>query len=670
MAMVSSPVSLSVETPWHLPEFFSEEGLRAAQEYYFQTHAKNSRLIAEARNAQGISKSFVRRKLTREMGEDFKMYTGTILGKESDDAKYTRGIRGEMNAMLGHIYRKIAPGKPITSPAQEDSTILSHPHGGIEVCFAMVCFYKTLLTRYASLATNRRKVLKSIMDEELFKWIWRTVIGFMMAPEEKKISMENSTLSSGLSFIPADLQKAPFGQKLFEIGMFLLSKNMQDSELRVPISHYFVIYMRQMQTLLLMKIPRQEVEGLLKKINRLVEGDLIEHPLVAMDRLMNDKGSSMDSFDDIMKDEAQLNRLIPGAESEFINQFEDFGNPKRLANTLRKLIPDPRKEPEADQHTTLMPLLMLLRTMPSALSNMLLKKLPVPILNMIRNRILNTASDDVGKELMDRIRSVLDVRREQGEKYALVSSRGDQKAAAASSVRVSREPASKTGESAGTASASASAASSASSASQSPADAPEKATPTEKEVGVELTAGDPAAGNILDERSVLAWRVENGRVATVSISAREVMALTGRELRFVLPWVVFTLRTGQIFGIALDAITKETVESLVTDLRNQFGDPPYEKLSPETLAEVSSETKGAPMSMVLLELAKAAGLGNFKEAPESLKPALDSLCDKMGDQLEAFLRQPAAEEFRELRSKLKNKEREALTILHRVARTK
>ena len=663
MAMVSSPVSLSVETPWHLPEFFSEAGLRAAQEYYFQTHAKNSRLIAEARNAQGIAKSFVRRKLTREMGEDFKMYTGTILGKESDDAKYTRGIRGEMNEMIGHIYKRIAPGKPITSPAQEDSTILSHPHGGIEVCFAMVCFYKTLLTRYASLAANRRKVLKSIMDEELFKWIWRTVIGFMMAPEDKKISMENSTLSSGLSFIPADLQKAPFGQKLFEIGMFLLSKNMQESELRVPISHYFVIYMRQFQTLLLMKIPRQEVEAIFKSIVKYTEGDLFDHPLVAIDRLMNDKGTSMDSYDDILKDEAQLNRLIPGAESEFINQFEDFGNPKRMADTLRKLIPDPRKEPDAEQNTTLMPMMLLLRTMPDGLSNILLKKMPVPILNMIRNRILNIAVDDVGKELLDRIRSVLDIRREQGEKYSLVSSRGDQKAATASSVRVTREPA-------------AAPASATSSDSQTSADAPEAAGVSEKpaesakDVGVELTAGDPSAGDLLDERCVLAWRVEKQRVVAVSLSAREVMALTGNELRFVLPWVVFTLRTGQIFGIALDAINKETVEALVSDLRKQFGDPASEKLSSEALADVSRETKGAPMSMVLLELAKAAGLGHFQEAPKILKPALDSLCEKMGDQLEPFLRQPAAEEFRELRSKLQNKEKQALTILHRVARTK
>ena len=38
--------------------------------------------------------------------------------------------------------------------------------------------------------------------------------------------------------------------------------------------------------------------------------------------------------------------------------------------------------------------------------------------------------------------------------------------------------------------------------------------------------------------------------------------------------------------------------------------------------------------------------------------------------MSACLGKPAAEEARELRSKLRNKEREALTILHPVARTK
>ena len=70
-----------VDPPWHLTDFFSEDGLRAAQEYYFQTHATNTRRIAEGRNAQGVSKSLTRRKLSKEMGEDFKMYTGTTLGE-------------------------------------------------------------------------------------------------------------------------------------------------------------------------------------------------------------------------------------------------------------------------------------------------------------------------------------------------------------------------------------------------------------------------------------------------------------------------------------------------------------------------------------------------------------------------------------------------------------
>ena len=64
--------------PWNSSEFFSEIGLKEAQEYFFQTHATHARMIAEGHGAQGYMKTFTRRKLSKEIGEDFKMYTGKL----------------------------------------------------------------------------------------------------------------------------------------------------------------------------------------------------------------------------------------------------------------------------------------------------------------------------------------------------------------------------------------------------------------------------------------------------------------------------------------------------------------------------------------------------------------------------------------------------------------
>ena len=126
--------------PWNNPDFFSESGVRDAQEYFFQTHAANARIIADGRSAQGFMKSYSRRKLSKEMGEDFKMYTGQSIGQSKGDSAESMGIRGELNDLLKNIYYKISPNTAITSPVQEDLAILKHPFGALEVCFAMSFF--------------------------------------------------------------------------------------------------------------------------------------------------------------------------------------------------------------------------------------------------------------------------------------------------------------------------------------------------------------------------------------------------------------------------------------------------------------------------------------------------------------------------------------------------
>jgi hypothetical protein len=425
----------TIQPPWGHPQFLSEEGLRAAQEYYFQTHATHSQLIAQGRGAQGLAKSMLRRKLSREMGDDFKMYTGHSLGESagSEDVS-SLGIRGELNALLKHIYSTIAPQQPITSPTQEDLTILQHPHGALEVCYALVFYYGSLMRQYASFAANKRKVLKSLMDEELFKWVWRMVIGYMMEAEEAKLNLEPVYFSAGLSYIPTERQRVPLGIKLSEVGQFLLSTTLQESHLRVPLCYYYTLYLRQLQTLLALHAGPQELDDVYSLVTRRVPGEPMEHALAAIDALLNDKGSSTATFDDVLRDEAQLGQFIPEAEFAFINQFEDFGNPQRIRSTLKRLLPDMRRDAVEGQESSFMPLLLALRVMPVDVRDAVLAALPIPLLNLLRNRIGNSPQDDLAATLLDAVRTAMEARR--GQSFKVQVPAGATKGAVATSVRV------------------------------------------------------------------------------------------------------------------------------------------------------------------------------------------------------------------------------------------
>lgn len=652
-----------VDPPWQLSDFFSEDGLRAAQEYYFQTHATNTRLIAAGRNAQGVAKSLTRRKLNKEMGEDFKMYTGANIGEGGGEDSESKGIRGELNDILKHIYTRIAPQTPITSPIQEDLTILKHPQGGLEVCYAMVFFYGSLMRKYASLATNRRVVLRSIMDEEFFKWIWRMVIAYMMAPAKSKSSIEDPFLTAGITVIPVEQQRVPLGQKINEIGMFLLSKSMKESRLRAPICHYFVIYLRQMQAHLLLNSSRKEVDTVYKTLTSRGVDSPIDHPLVAVDALMNNKGNSMDSFDDVLKDGAQIKGMIPAAEADFINQFEDFGNPKRLATTLRRMVPDPRKEPEENQASTLMPLTLMLRTMPATISELVLARMPVPLLNMVRNRIINSRVDEIGKEMLDRIKSYMDMRRESGETYTL-SGGSASKAAVAATVR----PAKPKSTSEPTAKATADTTATPAATGAAPAEGASPQSPASGAAPAPDTAGAAPAGAPVDIKAVLYWTISGGGISAVAMSAADVMSLAGKELRVLLPWVVFSMRTGQVFGMDPEKLSREVVEK---KLRELVGDPRTDNqgsLPREQVVALVEKTKGKPMNQVLMNLAKAGGVENYSTLPSELSSNLDSLKGKLGVRLGEFLDNPGDDSFRELRSGLTEEEKLTLTLFNRVAR--
>ncbi len=688
MEMVSAGPAIA--PPWGHPNFLSEEGLKAAQEYYFQTHASNSRRFAEGRNAQGVTKSFVRRKLTRELGEDFKMYTGTSIGEAAGENMESLGIRGELNGILKHIYTRIAPNQPIASPIQQDLTIVKHPNGALEVCYALVYHYGALLKKYASLAGKHRKVLKAVMEEELFKWIWRLTIGFVMSPQEDRAAIEDAHLSAGLNCVPLEQQHASVGQKIHEIGMFLLGTIMQDSHLRVPLCHYYVLYLQRLQSVLTLKYDRGELDEVYSQINRRVEGDALDHPLVAIDALMNGKGSTMQSFDDVVVDEQQLLDYVPRAEVEFISQFADQSSPKQLASMLKRLVPDVRRHVVEEQESSLMPLLLTLRTLPAPLRDAALAALPVPILHMLRNRISSAAVDDVARTLSDRIKETMEAKR--GDSYSLRTRQDTGKAAVASSVRVA--PPSRRTSSAGvaqgtpdtpaaTAPAAASTVVEAPPAEQPAPDAPTAAStvaeaPPAKqavpltEAARETVPTPPPGGAVhlewFDKRSMLAWRLDGARLSAISLSARELMELVGGEMRFLLPWLVYALRTGQVFDLAPDQISKETVEELLLSLRMQGTGEARSGLSKEQLDALPQQGKTDSHAKLLLALANAGGLENFTRIPDSMVPSLESLSQKFGEKLGEFVRQPTHEDFQEPFAALSNQEKQALSLLRRVAR--
>ncbi|MDH4247529.1 MAG: hypothetical protein OEW39_06910 [Deltaproteobacteria bacterium] len=636
--------------PWNNPDFFSEQGLRDAQEYFFQTHASASQQIAQARNAKGFTKSFVRRKLARQMGDDFKMYTGTNVGEDADTS---RGIRGELNEILLGIFKRVAPTQEVTSPIQEDLTILSHPHGALEVCYAMTFFYISLVKNYASLA-SKRQVLRSVLDEELFKWIWRLSMSFFFAKEEVRGYTQENTLSIGQRIIPRERQDASMGQKLHEVGMFLLSKTMQESSLRFPLCYYFVVYLRLLQFTLLSRMSRQEADAVYTQVVKRLPNDPVEHPLVAIDVLMNSNGTSMHSFDDVLRDSDKLKgQFIPEDEVEFIHHFDQFMDPKRVKDALERFIPDVKAEEMSGQQMgSLMSLLLILRILPGAPTDLLLYRLPGPHLLMVRNRIINSPMDEVSKGLLERIKEMMGVRQKRGEKYAMGSRSSGQVA-----VQGSRKPR---------------------------ADEQKSQPPPRTEVhqgspqGAPVLEGAPdsepvsdavePAGSTLDQRLILAWRAEGGRLGVVSLSARELLEQVGNDAKLMMPWVVVAIQTGQIYRLDPKEVTRLRVEVLVNELLTEAPVGVKARLSTEQINQMLAQAKGASPNRYLQWVLKAANTGAAARQAGELTPHLASLSAKLGARVGDFLHNPTNPEFKAVVGQISAKERHAVTVLNKVAR--
>jgi hypothetical protein len=641
-----------VPPPWEPQDIFTEDALRAAQEYWFQTHATNSRMIAEGRAATGFMKSHIRRKLEREMGEDFKMYTGQQIGTGADSSEESAGIRGELNQLLEWAHAKVAPGKAISSPLQEDVTILAHPLGGLEVCFAMVHYYTSLMQRYATLAGNRRKVLKSILDEELFKWVWRATIAFLLSKDKRKFDLSQSFLSTGLKFIPPDRQRATSAEKVLDIGLFLIGKLISESHLRFPLIFYFNTYCRYLQFSLLSQYPPQQCETLYNTIVGRKRGDGCSDAIIAIDEVMNTTGTSGQSFEDILKDEdLEVEKYIPPGEIEFIGQYREFTR-QNLGSSLKRLMPKSTK-PGVDGAASLMSLLLILRTLPAHLRSRVLEKVPGPMLNLFANRVGNGPQDDVARTLVGQIKEMIDTRAKSGEQYTLIR----QEQRVVSGVKTVRPPAGAATEAAASPTRDAAPVAAAAAAPEAPA--PRAAAPQPR-------AASAADSGSADEPLIVGWRVDAGKLIVEALSARDLMRLTGPEVRALVQFVKFALQTGQLFRVPPGNISKETMEGLIGKLMKSAPGDSAPALSKEERLAILEAGKNQSAKQFLATLVKK--LRKPAQPSGSLQPALNALSGKLGPRLPSFLANPGGDGFKEVVQGLSAEERQAVSMLARVSK--
>ncbi len=659
--------------PWNSSEFFSEIGLKEAQEYFFQTHATHARMIAEGHGAQGYMKTFARRKLSKQIGEDFKMYTGKAIGETGQDSVESMGIRGEMNDLLKNIYYRISPNKPITSPIQEDLAIVKHPFGALEVCFAMVFYYNNLLKKYASFASNHRKVLKSVMDEELFKWIWRLAYTILMTKSSELPDFEKTLSSPSMNYIPPEHQRLNQMGKIKIIGDFLLGTGLAQSHIRFPLCFYFFTYLRQIQSRVLLSVDRRSLEKSYEEICKRSPQEPPTNIVVALDEIMNWKGNSQQTFEEVLRgDETELARNVPPQEIEFLDHFQDFSH-RNMKSSLKKFIHQVSKEDfHEDTGATLMPLVMLFRTLPSSLTHRIMERLPGPYLTLIKNRVSFGNADDISMGLAEQLKEVVADRQRGGETYS-IRSRG--KTSKHSVVTLAQEekdpPAEKTA-------AKPAAAEPGQPAAAQPAQPEPQAKAAEPQTAAQTARPQPAAGRVVappsnakglrEARIIVAWRVEDARLNVVSLSPEEVIGYAGAEVRFLGPLLFFALQTGQVLDLPPEKVSRELVQQLLRRLVGAKSESPP-RITAKQKEDLLREGKELPVRKFLMSLIEKVGAdGQTVRHAGTLTGDIHTLCEKLGEKVGEFLRKPREEAFAGVLKGLSGGEKHTVLVLTRVAR--
>lgn len=189
-------------------------------------------------------------------------------------------------------------------------------------------------------------------------------------------------------------------------------------------------------------------------------------------------------------------------------------------------------------------------------------------------------------------------------------------------------------------------------------------------------AGGAAAGEAQESadlpsgRLVLAWMPHAEGLAMISISAWELLTLAGADPRFLVPWVVLALKTGQIYKVSPDQVNRQKVEELVRALRRSGADGDKPLLDTDTRTIVLEDAQGGSQAKLLMNLVNTVGPKNYALTPEPLRLPLQRMIDKLGgvERLVACIKQPDAAAFAEARASLADPERGVFTLLQRIAR--
>lgn len=661
--METKPNSQDNLTPWGHPEFLTEESLQEAQEYFLRTHGKSAQLIAEGRSAQGVFKSHIRRKLNKKMGEDFRMYTGVQIGESNGSSGKSKGIQGELEKINNLVYQKINPKEPSTSKIQTDLAILNHPLGAIEVIFSMVKYFADLGKKYASISSNRREVLKSLLDEELFKWIWGMYYSMIFSENENTDDFDEKIPSSGLLFIPLESQRISTPEKIVEIGDFLLNKATSTSSLRFPLCFYFTGYLRQIHFKIVPKMNRGKLDHAYEIISKRTQDEPCEDILVAIDHLMNTKGNSMEAFEDVLKDEEEeAKKFLPPEEAEYVAQFNEFGA-ENIKSSIQKFLPninpgEPQGENINSQMDSLMPLMLIIRSQPASTAEKIIDFIPGPFLTLMKNRLANSARDDVGKQILDQVQSSIEQRMEKGETYQ-VFQRGK--------TAELKQPAPEAQQKSPVARKDTGAAPASQETEPAKVQKPPESESAPKEELKEEESSFVIPGQTISERLIVSWQQNGTKIDLVSLSPKEIISLSGLDTRFLIPWVVFALQTGQAFRIKPTKITKELITKCLNLLTEGVDKNTRGGFSGNDLEEMYSKIKNpSPCKMLVAILEYIEALDYSLSG--TFAGEINQLEEKLGGNLGEFLINPNQNDFSSFLTELTSEEKKVISILNRVAR--
>ena len=140
-------------------------------------------------------------------------------------------------------------------------------------------------------------------------------------------------------------------------------------------------------------------------------------------------------------------------------------------------------------------------------------------------------------------------------------------------------------------------------------------------------------------------------------------------MRFLVPWVLFAIKSGQVIRVPPEKVSKELVERILKAMLKGSGNPREARLSGEERQQLYQGSKGKPPNRLLLDLVEKHNVGTTEPAQAgTLSRAIGNLVDKLGENLAEFVTNPMQGPHRELAKQLSDEERLAVAVLNKVAR--